>query len=670
MNPGKRVIATPILPILLLVLVIGLAPFLTAFWDSFFHDYYGERSFAGLENFKEILGDDAFPFSLNITVLWAVLNVVLSLILGFLIALRLVSPTGEKKSALYRVLLIPWGIPVYIAIPLWRAFLHGNGGESIITKLTGLQINLMINPVAGFLGAAAVSLWLSIPLSAFVFAGHMRKVSRNVLEAARLDGAGEGEIALYIYIPEIRESILAMGVLNFIKAFKEFTLVFMMTAGGPPLISGITDRHIVGATTTLGVFLYEVFLQTSDWGINAAYALVMGVLVIFIMSIWILIKRNSPVRLFIILGALIQIPGGNPIFWLIGAGYLVSAVRPGLTVWLASLHGIYILIRIWNLGFLEGFHPGILIPLLTIMIMIIRKRQQRIFHRTPVYRWKGLGFRRFLSPCGMGISSKLLAGLFIIITIIIFYMLLWMSLSKISACYMDTLLPARPTLDNYKIIFQDEGILKYFFNTLLVAGTTALLLPLIIFPAAVQLNKAGRKRTLLFLGFIQIIGIAGGMHSLIPLYRIFRSLGLINTYIPLILIYLYHSIPFALFILTAYMETLPASFRDLARLEGMSSLSYAFRILLPLSMPPLITAVMTAFISGWNGFQAPLLFLNDEKLYTISLKLYSYVGNLGSGSPIWNLFAAASVINTLFIGILFIRFKNPMGYSPVSENTD
>jgi multiple sugar transport system permease protein len=658
----------PIIPILLLVLLIGMAPFLTALFDSFFHDYYGDRSFAGLENFRYILKDRAFPYSLNITVLWALINVLLSLTFGFLLALRLIS-TNKTTNTLYKTLLIPWGIPVYIAIPLWRALLHGNGGESVITKLTGIQINLMIDPLSGFLGAAAVSLWLSIPLSAFVFAGHMRKVSKQVLEAAKLDGAGEGEIALYIYIPEIRESILAMGVLNFIKAFKEFTLVFMMTAGGPPMISGITERHIIGATTTLGVFLYEIFLQTGDWGINAAYSIVMGFLIIFIMSLWILIKKESSVKPFLFLSALAQIPGAVPVLWVFSGGYLLSVIRPGLTVWLFSIQSIYIIFRIWKMGFLAGFHPGILIPLLAVIIIFIKKRQNKILRHDPVYKWKGLGFRKFLSPKVMTISSGLLAILYTTVTGIILYMLLWMSFSKTSVSYVDSFLPSMASLDNYRIIFQEENILKYFINTLIVAGLTALLLPVLIFPGAVWLNKLGRTKTLTLLGFLQILGIAGGMHSLIPLYRIFMNLGLINSYIPLILIYLYHSIPFSLFILTAYLETIPSVFKDLAKIEGMSSISYTFRILLPLSMAPLLSSVMVAFISGWNGFQAALLFLNDERMYTISLKLYSYVGNLGSGSPVWNLFAAAAVVNTLFIGLLFIRFKNPMEKSPLSEST-
>lgn len=665
----KKIFGTaPIIPILTLVLLIGLAPFLTALIDSFFHDYYGDRSFAGLENFRYILKDKAFPYSLNITVLWALTNVVLSLISGFLLALRLVS-SKRKIFDLYKVLLIPWGIPVYIAIPLWRAFLHGNGGVSVITRLTGIHINLMNDPVSGFLGTLAVSLWLSIPLSAFVFAGHMKKVSKQVIEAAHLDGAGEGEIALYIYIPEIRESILAMGVLNFIKAFKEFTLVFMMTAGGPPLISGITDRHIIGATTTLGVFLYEIFLQTGDWGVNAAYSIVMGFLIIFIMIFWILIKKDSPIKPFLFLSALAQLPGGIPVLWLFSGGYLLSTVRPKLTVWLGSIHGIYIFFRIWKMGFLAGFHPGVLIPLLAILIIFIKRRGHESLESVSVLRWKNLKLRNFIPLHTMKISSRVLAVLYTIVTGIILYMLLWMSLSKISSCYVDRLLPPLASLDNFRIIFQEEGILKYFFNTLIIAGLTALLLPVLIFPGAVWLNKLGRTKTLALLGFLQILGISGGMHSLIPLYRIFMHLGLINSYIPLILIYLYHSIPFSLFILTAFLEGIPSTFKDLAKIEGMSALAYTFKILLPLSMAPLVTSIMVAFISGWNGFQAALLFLNDEKMYTISLKLYSYVGNLGSGSPVWNLFAAASVVNTLFIGILFIRFKNPMGKSPLSDST-
>ena len=465
---------------------MGLGPFISAFTDSFYHDTYGERSFAGLENFRFILDDDAFPFSLNITVLWALLNVTLSLIFGFLLALRLVS-TGTRKGLLYQFLLIPWGIPVYIAIPLWRAFLHGNGGESVLTRLTGLRFNLMLDPASGFIGALLVSLWLAIPLSAFVFAGHMQKISRQVIEAARIDGAGEGEIARYIYLPCIRESLLAMGILNFIKGFKEFTLVFMMTAGGPPLISGITDRHIVGATTTLGVFLYEIFLQTSDWGINAAYAIIMGGLVLFVTLIWILIKRKNALRPVLLLTALSLIPGGDTVLRSFAAVYVILVLFTGnreessrrnlLSGWSSKIlsltvmiHLGYTLYNLAALGFLRGFHPGLLIAIFCLLLRTSEKGKNRELRKIPAYQWQGLRFRRFLPGRGYTTAARVTAGCFVILTVIILYMLLWMSLSRISACYMDTLLPPYPTVDNFRIIFAEEGILRYFGNTLILAG--------------------------------------------------------------------------------------------------------------------------------------------------------------------------------------------------------
>ncbi|MDC7233409.1 MAG: ABC transporter permease subunit [Spirochaetales bacterium] len=646
-----------ILPVLCLVLLIGAAPFGTALKESFFHDSFGVRTPAGLENYRTILGDDAFPYSLNITVLWAFLNVSLSILFAFLLALRLLKP---GRSLLFPMLLIPWGIPVYIAVPLWRAFLHGNGGESVITLLTGLQINLMLSPAAGFLGALLVSLWMSVPVTAFVFAGHMRKVNRSVIEAAALDGAGDSITARFIYLPEIKESLLAMAVLNFIKAFKEFTLVFMLTSGGPPLISGITDRHIIGATTTLGVFLYEVFLQNSDWGINAAYAVIMAVLVLFIMSLWILIRRNKSTRPFLLLSAIALIPGGRPVLWIIAGAYFTAYLckRSSLLKIIFPLHAAVLLFLVYKEGFLAGFHPAVMIPLPGLFILLKEEHPAG-----------GSEIKPGLIPfAGVKGFSRITMHSFNGITVIILYMLVWMSLSGISACYIDTLIPPRCSFTNFIRIFREEGILRYFGNTIVLAGSTALLLPLLVFPGAAALNRLGRKRTLAFLAFIQMIGIAGGMHSLIPLYRMFRAVNLLDSYIPLVLIYLYHSIPMALFILTAYLGTLPSSYRDLARLEGMGETAYTFRILLPLSLPTLMTTVMLAFISGWNGFQAPLLFLNSEEKYTISLKLHSYVGNLASGSPVWNLFAAAAVVNTIFIGALFLRFKNPMTISPVSES--
>jgi ABC-type sugar transport system permease subunit len=639
-------------PFVLLMVVIGILPFANALIDSFYHIEYESRIFAGLENFRYLTEDRGFAFSLNITVLWAFAASILTLVMGFLIALRILDSARGSRT-LFQFLLIPWGIPVYIAVPLWRALLHGNGGESVITRLTGITINLMVDPAAGFLSAMAVNLWMGVPLTAFVLAAHMKKIPVSVLEAAQLDGASRGRIALHIILPFIRDSALIMSLRNLIKGFKEFTLVFLLTGGGPPLVQGITRRYVIGATSTLGMFLYDVFTGTSDWGISAAYALMMAAIVLVAMLMWMLARRNASQYALLLVTAFAQIPGGNPALLIIVFLYLICIPFRKAFPWVFAIHSLLIVYRIAAMGYLSGFHPGYALSVLAAVIIWKNAKMSKNSRRD---------IRVRKTPVGGMIngSSIVVAWLMVIVTAVILYLLVWMSLSRVSAVYMTGLLPAMPSMSNFIRLFSEEGILMNFANTLLIAGISAGLLPLIAFPTAVWLHRRGSKWTLGVLAVIQILEMAGGMHSLIPLYRIFLFFRLIDSFIPLILIYIYQALPFTLFVLTAYLNSTPKAYRDIAELEGMPMLSFGFRILFPLSLPAILTTVMAAFIGAWHGFLPALLFLNDEGLYPISLRLFGYVGSIASGTPVWNLFAAASTVNLLLIGFLLIRFRNPM----------
>jgi len=164
--------------------------------------------------------------------------------------------------------------------------------------------------------------------------------------------------------------------------------------------------------------------------------------------------------------------------------------------------------------------------------------------------------------------------------------------------------------------------------------------------------------------------MTGGIHSLIPLFILFRILGLLGGYVPLVTVYLFHALPFSLFTLKTFLDRLPPSYEEEAALEGMKPLSYILRIIAPLAAPALAAAMMTAFISAWNGFLVPLVFLTDDRLYTIGVKLHSYVGSVASGNPRWNIFAAASVVNMIFVGLLLWRFKNPLRQNDLAEGED
>lgn len=567
----SRAAKLAILPLLILVLAAGILPFAAAVVNSLYHDNWSGASWAGLDNFRVLVEDRAFALSLGITILWALLSATMSVAIGFVLASVLLDARTNFR-VLYAALLVPWGVPAFISVPLWRMIIHGSGGRSILSSILGIEVNLLTDPIAGFTAALAVDVWLGVPLAAFAIYVSLGAQNRRMTEAALLDGADRWTIARWIRAPQARATIIVMWALDFVKSFKEFSVPFLMTAGGPPFVGGITEKNIVGATTTLEIFLYDAFRNENDYGIPSAYAVAVGILVVMLVVAWSRIGKRT--------------------------GKSELSVKP------------------------------------------------KIGGRAASIAWRG--------ACWM---ASLLS---IVSAALVLYAVSWLSLSDLSAVYIDSLTPRFLSLRPYITVLRDEGILRYFLNTFLVAAATALLIPLFVLPAAWSLSRTEPRRSAKAFAFLQSLGMTGGIHSLIPLFIVFRILGLLGGYVPLVTIYLFHAIPFSLFTLKAFLDRLPRSYEEAAALEGMGSLAYMARIIAPLCAPALAVAMMTAFISAWNGFLVPLVFLTDDRLYTIGVKLHSYVGSVASGNPRWNLFAAASAINMLFAGLFLWRFKNPL----------
>jgi ABC-type glycerol-3-phosphate transport system permease component len=570
----------------LLVAVVGVLPFFSALRDSFFHEAGGARTFIGLDNYEYLLSDRALFLSAGITCLWAVLEAALVTAAAWSLALLLFE-SRRGFGLFYAALLVPWGVPTYISLPLWRMIIHGAGGESMLTALFGLRINLLTDPAASFAASLFVGLWMGLPGAVFILYGALRKLPRRSIEAARLDGAGRAGLSRLIYLPLARSSLIVVFAFEFVKAFKEFQIPFLLTGGGPPLVSGITERTVVGATTTLEIYLYDLFQGADDYGLAAAYA---------------------------------------------AAAALFIAVLTGL-----------------------AFLPG---------------RLARGAAGRP--RSGGRIRTGFVSHNALADSAVLggrlvLGSLVLASSLLLGYALLRSAFSGLSSAYVDSFLPRYPTARAFADIFIEDGIARPFANTLVLAALTAAITPLIVFPAALRMRSAGPGARAALFAFLQALGSAGGMHSLVPLYALFRQLGLADSYVPVVLVYVFHAAPPALFAATAFLDDLPASMEESAVLEGAGRAQVFFRIVLPLSLPVLATSAMTAFIAAWNGFLAPLLFLNDDAKYTIGMRLYGYVGSVASGAPKWNRFAAASIVNLAIVGLALWRLKGPLARAPSSE---
>lgn len=663
------------IPAALLLIIINIAPSVDALLSSFniVSDYgYSQKTVqVGWENYRILFNDRAILYSLNITALWATLNTLLTGAVSLLLAHAMLKQKRKKRrSIIYPLLMIPLGIPLYIAAPLWRAFMHGEAGVSWFSALTGISMNLITDPLAAFSAVLITSVWLNVPMTTFVVFSQLNHVDKDLLDAAQIDTKYDFEIMHYIAFPIIRTSIITMIALNFVKAFKEFTLIHLMTNGGVPLVEGITERFIVGSTTTLGVFMYSLF-GDGQYGITAAFSVFMTSVVAIVLYFWYCSTvPKSKRRLFNYVLIMTILLGIELLFdtlilkenvsiprLLIFIVLCLSFTYRGLFLYALFSLLFYRVLDIIFHGFLVGFSP--LIPATLFILFSLSKNSSTNTSVAHLQTNRGKIMQISISPI-LRILFEFLyrAGMYIVVivtgmaTVAIVYLLVRLSVSNLNACFFPSLWPTHFSLEAFTALFFKEGILRYFYNTAVLAIGSAVIIPIVVIPAAWFLSNVKKHHANKIVSSVHTLGTLGGMHSLVPLFSIFLALGLLNTYTGLILVYVVHALPFSLVNIKNFFEGLGRELREPARIEGTTTLQYIQLILIPLSLPIIKTSMLVAFLGAWNGFNAPLLLLSEEHMYPVSLKLYTYVGSIASGNPQWNLFAAASLVNLVFIALV------------------
>lgn len=139
--------------------------------------------------------------------------------------------------------------------------------------------------------------------------------------------------------------------------------------------------------------------------------------------------------------------------------------------------------------------------------------------------------------------------------------------------------------------------------------------------------------------------------TLVPVYLMFKALGWVNTFLPLIVPPFFGGGAFSVFLLRQFFSTLPAELDDAAKIDGCGLFSIYSRILLPLSRPALATVAIFTFFGTWNDFMGPLIYLSRNSMYTIALGLQFYVS--AHGVVQWNLMMAATFVSVLPLLIVF-----------------
>jgi multiple sugar transport system permease protein len=191
----------------------------------------------------------------------------------------------------------------------------------------------------------------------------------------------------------------------------------------------------------------------------------------------------------------------------------------------------------------------------------------------------------------------------------------------------------------------------YFRNTVIV--TVAAMTGQVISASLVAFGFArlrARLRDVLFVVLLSTMMLPGQV-TLVPVYLLFRKIGWLNTFLPLIVPSWLGGGAFSVFLLRQFFSTLPLELDDAARIDGCGLFGIYSRILLPLSKPALATVAIFAFFGHWNDFMGPLIYLSKSSMYTLSLGLQFYVS--AHGQVEWNLLMAATCLSILPLLIVF-----------------
>ena len=221
--------------------------------------------------------------------------------------------------------------------------------------------------------------------------------------------------------------------------------------------------------------------------------------------------------------------------------------------------------------------------------------------------------------------------------------------TRSEASSMGVGLPANPQWQNFSTVIEEGKLLGAFANSLLYSfGATALCVILSALAAYVLARRRTRGHQVIYL--LLIMGIAMPT-NFVTLTAVMQWTHLINTQIGIILLYAATQIPFSVFLIYAFMQTVPRELDEAALIDGCTPLRAFVRVIFPVLTPVLVTLAVLSILNIWNEFLMPLYFLNRSDAWPMTLAVYNFFGQFQSD---WSLVSADVVLTILPVILIYI----------------
>ncbi len=559
--------------------------------------------YVGSGNYAWILGNAEFWAAFGRTAYFAAFSVIGTTLLGMAMAL-LLNERFIGRGLLRSIVLVPWAMaPVSVGV-LWSFVYAGNYGA-----LTGLLNDLGLGSWAmpwlgdGFRALNLVALtnvWSQAPLTALMLLAGLQSMPSSLHKAAMLEGAGPIARFFAITLPWLRPNLLFISIIATINALMSFDILWIMTRGGP------------GAATTVISWLGYVYsFQFLRFGEGAAILYCLTALSFLLAIVYFAFfgaRRSRPVKA----GA------AAPLF----EGGLLARQGPPMVN-------------------LPPPRPRVRIP--------------------------------------RALEATLGRGGFALAAIVLF---LWSALPVLALVLMSltpasdlirtpaTMIPSGFTLENFKTVLlpqistgfstsvQAKRVPLSLFNSFVVGACVALISIVLGTFAGYVFARFGKKRFFnVSIWILLLTRMTPGLTLVLPFFVIYRGLGLIDTRTGLIIAYCSFLLPLSAWMMRSYFEGVPASLDRAALIDGCSSLTMMWKVLLPVVRPGIIAAGIFCFLASWNEFLFALILTSTPNAQTIPVVISGFLSQ-AQFYEYGPMFAASvlSILPPVLVAFFFQRY--------------
>ena len=268
-------------PAALVIILVVLIPLGRALWMSLFDIRLirpGVEPFVGLGNYLEQLTSGDFWAATWRALYFTIVTTALELGFGMGLALLMDQPL-RWRWLLRTLVILPWALPTIVNALMWRWIDNAEYGalNALLTQ-TGL-----LHSYEPFLSDSDLAMWMVIvadvwkltPLVAILLLAGLQSIDREVVEVARVDGAGPWQVFRHILLPLLTPVILILLVLRTMEAFKVFDLIWIMTHGGP-----------ANSTQTIAIYAYQTAYQGFDFGRGAALGYLIALVIMVLAAVY------------------------------------------------------------------------------------------------------------------------------------------------------------------------------------------------------------------------------------------------------------------------------------------------------------------------------------------------------------------------------------------------